>query len=99
MPKFKVRIDACFTYDVEADCADDAQAAAESRFENEDYEENRVTETLVFKEDGVTIADDDDDDDDDDDLCGQCHDPRCDGCTPLDTPTLDDSFHRGEMDV
>jgi hypothetical protein len=35
----------------------------------------------------------------DDEICGQCHDPRCDGCVPFDTPSLDTSFHDHEMDV
>ena len=39
------------------------------------------------------------DDEDEGDLCPTCIDPRCDGCAPLDTPALDDSFHRCEMEA
>ena len=34
-----------------------------------------------------------------DDLCAHCLDPRCDGCAPEDTPSLDTSFHDHEMDI
>lgn len=59
MPKYTVRIDACFTYEIEADSEDEAAAAAETQFENGEYEDNRVTEVLVF-------GDDEGEDDDDD---------------------------------
>jgi hypothetical protein len=32
-----------------------------------------------------------------DELCTNCWDPRCDGCSPPDTPSLDTSFHDHEM--
>ena len=34
-----------------------------------------------------------------DGICPTCIDPRCDGCAPADTPALDDSAHRHEMEA
>jgi hypothetical protein len=65
-------------------------------------------ESLTFDEDirspiepGCFVVDGTSDVEDlgDDEICGQCNDPRCDGCVPFDTPSLDTSFHDHEMDV
>lgn len=58
MPKFKVRIDAVFLKEVEADDAKAAREIANDEWTMEDYLD--TSELLVFNEAGVTIAEDDD---------------------------------------
>jgi hypothetical protein len=43
--------------------------------------------------------DEDEDEEEDRGVCSHCWDLRCDGCGPEDTPSLDDSFHRNEMEI
>lgn len=49
MPNFKVRIDACFNFDIEADDEDEAKQKAEDEFDPGDGY-SHITETLVFDE-------------------------------------------------
>jgi hypothetical protein len=58
MRKFKVRIDAVFLKEVEAEDAEAAKEIANDGWTMDDYVE--TGEIIVFKDDGVTIAPEDD---------------------------------------
>lgn len=104
MPKFSVDVKAFIAVSLEAPNAAEARKRAEHFVGwldptmefildyNADHEDEEI--------EGASIGIDGESDvelDDDDEICGQCNDPRCDGCVPFDTPSLDTSFHDHEM--
>jgi hypothetical protein len=102
-----VSVTALIRVEVEAQGEDEARLAAEGfvrwldptaeflALSNEEPDHHPVLSASIDIEGESDVEAEDDDRE----LCPVCWDQQCEGCSPPDTPALDDSFHRGEMDV